>query len=397
MEEKATKITAVVALMAVFSLGMCFIIIGSVSEELKAGLGITNAQLGSLTLALFLTCMVVQLIIGPMVDKFGHKPIAIIGFLVASASMFLLASAPTFDVALLSCILLGIGAMCLNTVGNTLIPVVLFDGKDPARASNFGNAFFGLGYVITPFVFSLFASMALTYKAGVSVIGGLMLICLLIALTASFPKVSIGFEFSMATKLLGKGAVLLAALALFCYMALETSMGTWGKPYMTEIFKGSGNANPEVNAGVVLGLFGVALMIGRFITSMIKNLSAIGTRVIAGAALISILAIFLMISTSSPVMAIVAIVLAGLVFAPIFPTVLGVTFSKFEPKLYGSILGITFAVGLLGATFVPQIVGSLSAGATVKQSLYILAAMAAILFLLALFMGKAGKAAPKAE
>ena len=36
--------------------------------------------------------------------------------------------------------LLGVGAMSLNTVGNTLIPVVLFEGKDPARASNLGNA-----------------------------------------------------------------------------------------------------------------------------------------------------------------------------------------------------------------------------------------------------------------
>jgi len=40
----------------------------------------------------------------------------------------------------------------------------------------------------------------------------------------------------------------------------------------------------------------------------------------------------------------------------------GVTFAKFEPRLYGSIFGIIFAIGLLGGTFVPQIVGNLSVG-----------------------------------
>jgi fucose permease len=336
--------------------------------------------------------MIVQLLIGPLVDKFGHKPLAIVGFLVAGGSMFLLAFAPSFGVAFVACILLGVGAMCLNTVGNTLIPVVLFKGKDPARASNFGNAFFGLGYVVTPLIFSLFTTLALGYKSGVVIIGVLLLLFLLVALGARFPQVSTGFQFSMAVKLLGKGAVVIAALALFCYIALEISMATWSKPYMTEIFGGNANSNAVANAGLILSLFGVAMMLGRFLTSMIKNLTAIGARVIAFAALISILAIVLMILTQSAAVAIASVILTGLVFAPIFPTIVGITFAKFEPALYGSIFGIIFAVGLLGGTFVPQIIGSLSVGATVQQSLIIVAAMAAILFVIALFIGKVGKA-----
>lgn len=393
MEEKGTKMTAVVALMAVFSLAICFIIVGAISEEMKKGLGIDNAQVGSLVLALFLTSMIVQLVIGPLVDKFGHKPLAILGFLVASAGMFLLAFSPTFNLAFFACILLGIGAMCLNTVGNTLIPVVLFEGKDPARASNFGNAFFGLGYVLTPLLFSLFATLALGYKTGISIIGAVLLIFLLIASGTRFPQVSTGFQFSMAFKLLGKAAVLIAAIALFCYVALEISMGTWIKPYMTEILGGAKNSNAVANAGLVLSFFGVAMMVGRFLTSSIKNLTSIGTKVIAAASLVSILAILLMILTNSAVVAIVAVILTGLVFAPIFPTIIGVTFAKFEPNLYGSIFGIIFAVGLLGGTFVPKFIGSLSAGATVQQSLYIAVAMAAFLFVIALFIGRVGKPA----
>ena len=388
------RMTAIVALMAVFSLAICFIILGAISVELMKSLGIDEGQFGSLAMGLFLTSCIVQFIIGPLVDKFGYKPIAIVGFVVASGSLFLLAFASSFSLAMLACILLGIGAMSLNTVGNTLIPVVLFEGKDPARASNLGNAFFGLGYVLTPLLFVLFLkTLSLSYSASLSLIGGLILVFLLFALATRYPQVSTGYKFSMAIKLLGKAAVLVAALALFCYISLEITMATWIKPLMTELFGGSGNPNAAANAGLILSLFGVAMMIGRFLASAMKNLTAMGAKVITFMSLVSLIAIVVMIVTKSPVLAILAILFTGLGFAPIFPTIVGVTFAKFPPNLYGSIFGIIFAVGLLGGTFVPKFIGNISVGRTVQGSLLIAAIMAGILFLISLIIGKVGRPA----
>jgi fucose permease len=127
----------------------------------------------------------------------------------------------------------------------------------------------------------------------------------------------------------------------------------------------------------------------------VKNLTAIGIRLIAVLALVAMGAILVMIMTASATVATAAVVLTGFVFAPIFPTIVGVTFAKFEPRLYGSIFGIIFAIGLLGGTFVPQIVGSLSVGATIQQSLLIVAAMAGALFVIALFLGTGSKKAAK--
>ena len=386
------KKTAVVALMAVFSLAICFIILGSISVELMEALKIDEAQFGSLVMALFLTSCIVQLIIGPLVDKLGYKPVAITGFLVTSASLFLLAYAPNYGLAMFACILLGIGAMSCNTVGNTLIPVVLFQGKDPARASNFGNAFFGLGYVLTPWLLTLFLKvLGLSYVASVSIIAILVLLFLLFSITPRYPQVPTGYQFSSAIRLLGNSAVIVAALALFCYVSLEISMGTWIRKLMTQMY--AGEADASAYAGWVLGFFGVAMMVGRFITSTVKNLTAVGAKVISTMALLSILAIVIMIVTKSPALATAAIMLTGLAFAPIFPTIVGVTFAKFEPRLYGSIFGIIFAIGLLGGTFVPKWIGNLSVGSTVQQSLVIPAAMAVILFLISLVIGRVGREA----
>jgi fucose permease len=384
MQPTASRNTSVVALMAVFSLGIAFVIIGAISEELKGALQVTNAEIGSLAFALFLTSMIVQLFIGPLVDKFGHKPLALAGFLVLALSMLLIARASAFQTAFFASILLGVGAMCVNTVGNTLIPVVLFGGKDPARASNFGNAFFGLGLVVTPLLFTLLAGAG--YRTSLYLLAALLVVFLLFSLAASFPRVSTGYQFSMAFRLLGNPAVLVAALALVCYISLESSLNTWSKPYMTELLGGAEQPGAVARAGFILSLFGVAMMVGRFLTSTIKNLTAIGARLVAGASVLAMGAILLMIVTSSASLATAAVMLAGLVFAPIFPTIVGVTFAKFEPRLYGSIFGIIFAVGLLGGTFVPQIVGSFSVGATVQESLLIVLAMAGALFVISLFL-----------
>jgi len=381
------NLTAIVALMSVFTLAICFVVIGAISVELKTALGIGNSEIGTLVLTLFLTACIVQLVIGPLVDKFGHKPIAIAGFTICSLSMFLLGAADNFNLVLIAAFLLGVGAMCVNTVGNTLMPVVLFAGRDPARASNFGNGFFGLGLIVTPLVIAAFG---LKYNNALFSIGIGIFIFLLFSLVASYPKVSTGFKFSMAIKLLGKIPVIIASLMLMCYIALESTMNTWIKPLMAEFFNNNGNSNFLMHAGFVLSLFGVCMMLGRFLSSAIKNLTKIGIKVIVSVSLISMLAIILMILTKSHLVAVFAVVVLGFAFAPIFPIIVGVTFARFEASLYGSIFGIIFSIGLLGGTFLPQYVGYLAKDRTIQQSLWIAVVMAGLLFVMALVMGKSG-------
>ena len=385
-------ISAYIAIMASFTVAICFIILGSVSVELMEALEIDAGQFGTLVLSLFLTSCMVQLFIGPLVDKVGYKPLAIVGFSVTCLSMFILAFSTTFAIAMAACILLGIGAISLNTVCNTLIPVLLFNGKDPARASNFGNAFFGLGYVLTPLLIVLILkTLNLKYNIAFIVIGIVIFIFLGLALFPKYPQVPSGYKFSTAFKVIIKPAVLIAALALFCYISLEISMGTWIIALMEELFGGSSDINATSQAGVVLSLFGVSMMLGRFLSASIKNLTAMGSKVLVSCSVISLLAVVLMMLARGPILGIIAVLLAGLAFAPVFPTIVGITFAKFDSSMYGSIFGIIFAVGLLGGTFIPKIIGNLSTGSTIQQSLPIAAVMAGILIVVSLFIGRIGK------
>jgi MFS family permease len=71
------NLTAIVAILAVFTLAICFIILGSISVELMARLQIDKNQFGTLISLFSLSCLIAQLFIGFAVDKFGHKPLPI--------------------------------------------------------------------------------------------------------------------------------------------------------------------------------------------------------------------------------------------------------------------------------------------------------------------------------
>ncbi|MCJ7778879.1 MAG: MFS transporter [Sedimentisphaerales bacterium] len=379
----------VVALLCVFGLGMCFSLLGSISVKLMPRLKIDAGKFGSLISAFMFTCLIASLITGVVVDKIGYKPVAIFGFIATAACIFILARGKTYGAALLPCLLLGFGAMALNTAGNTLIPAVLFGGKNPAAASNLGNVFFGLGLFVTPLIVS-FLFKKTSFENAVSVLAIIALAPVVLAVIAKYPQVKAGFAISDAVALLKEPAVLVAALALFCYISLESSFCNWLPPYSKEIISRDlpslHGSIVDATSGQMLSAFAVAMMAGRLITSQIGSITEYGTWFVAGAAVIAGL-IILAMGRSSAIWTSALALCAGFFFAPCFPTIVGVTYSK-HPENFGSVFGIIFAVGLLGAVIVPKAIGNLAKGSSIQKSLKLLIPACVAMIVLALILDK---------
>jgi fucose permease len=379
----------VVALLCVFGLGMCFSLLGSISVKLMPRLKIDAGKFGSLISAFMFTCLIASLITGVVVDKIGYKPVAIFGFIATAACIFILARGKTYGAALLPCLLLGFGAMALNTAGNTLIPAVLFGGKNPAAASNLGNVFFGLGLFVTPLIVS-FLFKKTSFENAVSVLAIIALAPVVLAVIAKYPQVKAGFAISDAVALLKEPAVLVAALALFCYISLESSFCNWLPPYSKEIISRDlpslHGSIVDATSGQMLSAFAVAMMAGRLITSQIGSITEYGTWFVAGAAVIAGL-IILAMGRSSAIWTSALALCAGFFFAPCFPTIVGVTYSK-HPENFGSVFGIIFAVGLLGAVIVPKAIGNLAKGSSIQKSLKLLIPACVAMIVLALILNK---------
>ena len=379
-----------VAFLSVFGLGMCFSVLGSISVKLMPRLKIDQGKFGSLVSAFMFCCLVASLIVGVTIDKLGYKPVAIAGFVITGLCFFLLARSKSYGAMVAACLLLGFGAMALNTAGNTMGPVVLFGGQEPARASNLLNVFFGLGLFLTPLIVS-FLFQKTSYENAISVLAIIVLLPAILAIFATYPKSEAGFAFTQAVGLLKEPAILVAAFVLFCYIALEASFCNWLAPYGKEVITA---AKPDVNAGAadasaqrMLSVFAIAMMAGRAITSQVPGLTAMGTYLIAACALVAAVVIVIMMVVKSTGAAWVLAALAGLAFAPCFPTTVGVTFGKFWPAIYGSVFGIIFAVGLAGAVIIPKAIGNLARGSSVQKSLKLLLPACVVLIILALVLG----------
>jgi len=377
--------SASVALMSVFGLGIVFSIIGALKLELTKVLNIDDAKVGGLISTLMFTSMIMVLIVGPLVDVVGYKPIAIIGFLVGFVSVLLLISAKSYKAAVVSIILLGVGGMCMNTVGNTLMPHVLFDGQNAPAALNFGNTFFGLGAFITPLLIGLLLRR-LGYKSTGTIFAVILLIFVIFAAIAVLPSVPTGFEISNAFGLLATGIIIVSALALVCYIGLEFSMGGWISTYASSL------GFSDKGANITLSIFWVSLMVARLTAAGfgVKPIITpeIGAWVIAVLAIVAVITIGIMIAAKSKTLAVVGVILTGLAFGPIFPTIIGVTFSKTVASLQGSAFGIIFAVGLFGGSFMPTAIGVIAKGKTIQKSLMVAIVAAVILFIMALIMGR---------
>ncbi|GAB4129003.1 MAG: hypothetical protein Kow001_23560 [Acidobacteriota bacterium] len=381
--------TIVVGLSGSFGLGMCFALLGSIAVKMMPRMEIDQARFGTMISAFMSACLVASLAVGVMMDSLGYQTVAVVGFAAAAVAVLLLANARSSESGMLACILLGIGAMACNTTGNVLgtsVVQTLFEG-DAAAANNLVNVFFGLGLFLTPFLVS-FLFERVSYEKAVSVLGVVLLIPLIPSFLARYPAAPEGFTLGDAFGLLREPVTIVAALVLFCYIALESSFTNWLAPFGKEVISrdkpGLSTDKVDASAARLLSAFAIAMMVGRLITSL-SGITAAGGWLIAGAAVVSAVIIVVMGGVTRTAAAYFLAAASGLVFAPAFPTTVGVTFAKFGGPS-GSLFGIIFAVGLAGAVIVPKAIGNLAKGTSVQKALKLLLPACILLAVLAIIL-----------
>ncbi|MEN6495969.1 MAG: MFS transporter [Thermoguttaceae bacterium] len=379
-----------VALLCVGYLGTCFSLLGATSVKLMPRLGIDKGRFGTMISIFMSVCLVASLIAGPTLDQVGYRPMALTGFSLTAVAIMLLAAANTFAGAVGACMLLGVGAIALNTAGNTLIPVVLFDGKNPAAASNLGNVFFGLGLLLTPLTAAALFRRT-SYEKALLTLGALVLVPLPLVLVATFPASRASFVPAQAVALLANPVVVVAGLVLFCYFGLEASFAHWlpafGKEVLAQARPDLESRTSDAIAQRLLSWFAVGMMLGRFLVSQIPTITKYGAWFIVGAAVLAAAIIFAMTRVRSVLQARGLSALSGLVFGLCFPTTVGVTLAQFPRDVYGTVFGVIFAIGLVGCVIVPKLIGNVARRSSIQQGMRYLLPLCVALFGLAIAMG----------
>jgi fucose permease len=369
----AMVLASLVAVLAVFTFGMVVVLPGSIKLRLAQRLSMTDTRIGRLIMAWQVTTMLVILLVGPLLDRFGHRPLLVAGFLIVAAAIGLFAGARSVSAAFVAAIVLGLGGSCVNAGGNTLLPAL--NQGNPAAASNLGNVFFGLGAFVVPFLAG-FLFDHIGFPRTLAVFSAAVALLAIPAAVASYPRISSGFEFAVALGLLASPVVLLAGLMLFCYIGLEVSAASWTTTHLKHA------AFDEKRGSLVFSFFWVAMMVSRLAASQWVT-TASGRAAIQASALAAALALLLMTFRTARWVASASVIFLGLFLAPLFPTIVGVTFARFNPSLYGSVFAIIYSLGLLGSSIVPAAIGAVSEKQSIRAGYRIMVVLALVLFLLA--------------
>jgi FHS family glucose/mannose:H+ symporter-like MFS transporter len=374
---------ALTAILGAFGYGVVVALLGSIKLRLAEERKLDDAQIGRLISVLSFTSLIMVVVVGILLDKFGHQPVIVIGSLITALAILLVAYVPSYGLLVASCILLGIGGMGFNTAANTLLVMRgVITPEGGAAASNLGNVFFGVGAMTVP---ALTAFLFRKYKYGpsVTVVAAILALPMIVALVSKFPPIEAGFDLNQFFKLLGETAVIIGGLALLCYIALEVSMAGW----ITTYLKSQGLE--DARCSTTLSLFWVALLVARLIAGLlvlVRIPEAYHAWAIVVLAVLAMITIMIMITTRSKGAAAAAVIATGFWFGPIFPTTVGVTLARFPEALGGRVFGPIFAIGLIGGTIVPAAIGYYAKGKTIQKSLSILAVAALVLAIIGVVM-----------
>jgi fucose permease len=351
--------------------GMGVALLGSVKVPLARRLHMDEARVGGLVSLFGFTLIPVILTAGFLTDLVGRQVVLVGGSALLAASLGLLAWARTYAAALAAVILLSVGWALLINVGNVLTPVA-FPGS-LAYATNLANVFFGAGAFLTPLAVALLIRRG-PFPLALTALGVLSLVPAVLALGVDFAALAAQSALSATGDqgigiLLGDPVLWLCGFALFFYGPLEASLSAWATTYLGD------QGVPEATASGLLSAFWLTFMASRLVTAfslppgreafLILALALICVGVLAG-----------LVVNRRRALAMALVVAAGAIFGPIFPTLLAVLLGHFAPSVHGRAVGMLFAVGGVGWTAIPLLIGAYARRAGVQRGFTIAAAAA---------------------
>ena len=80
-----------VAVLAVFAFGMVTVFPGSIKLRLVERVGMDDSQIGKSIMVWQAMTLTFTIVVGPLLDRWGHKPVLITGFLLVGFAMCLFA------------------------------------------------------------------------------------------------------------------------------------------------------------------------------------------------------------------------------------------------------------------------------------------------------------------
>jgi len=320
----------------------------TLSEVYGGAAGLTQEQLGRLGAITFAGLVTGILVAGPLADRWGAEPFALLGNALTAVSLMAAAFAPSYALLGTAIFVLGMGAGILDMV---LSPIVA--ALNPARraaAMNWLHSFYCVGAVVTILTGTLALQAGLGWRASC-----LLLLLLPVGLMVAFaplrfPALSAAGGRLRLRSLLRHAWFWVALAAIMLGGATEAGMAQWLPAYAEMALN-----YPVWIGGTALLLFSVMMAAGRMVVGAAEARWNPYAVMAWGSGLSGLL--FLGGSFfPAPGLALVACIAAGFTGSCLWPTMLAVTADRY-PDGGASMYGALGAAGNVGGICMPWLVG----------------------------------------
>ena len=352
-------ILLVIIYLAFISLGLPDSLLGSAwpSMYLEMGAKISYAGIVSMTIAG--GTIISSIFSAKLIRRFGSGKVTVVSVTMTAFALLGFSFSTKFYHLCIFAIPLGLGAGSVDAALNNFVAL-----RYQAKHMNWLHSFWGIGAMTGPIIMSYYLERGIIFRQGYQTIA-IIQFALVLILILSLPlwkKVMIkkdnltkeskqSFRLTNLLTLPGTKAVL---IALFCYCAIEATMGLWGASYVVLIH----GITPE-KAAKWASLFYFGITFGRMLSGFITYKLNCRQMIYLGLFFIT-LGIILIILPFAQVSLISGFVIVGLGCAPVFPSILHQTPDNFGKEYSQSIMGLQMACAYVGSTFMPPLFGFLA-------------------------------------
>lgn len=338
-------------------IGICFfgvsmITLGAVLPELCEALSLSEADATGLTTLLPAGLLAGSLLFGPIVDRFGHKPVLVTCCLLVDAA--LLAVALGRDAAMLrwAIFAIGLGGGALNGETNALVTEIYEGARRASRLSLLG-VFYGIGALAIPLLLA-WLSRSYDYNTVLTGISAVLALGIVFCAVTRFPgaKQPQGFPLREAGKIITHPIMLVVALLLFFQSGVEGITNNWSLMYLDSL--GIGITDGRLALTAMLAGLTAARLVQSFLFSRVEPMRVLLASLVLTACGFAGLAV-----ATGVWAAVISMAVIGAGLASTFPVMFGVLGERF-PALSGTAFSVALTVALCGQTALNYTVGAVA-------------------------------------
>lgn len=335
-------------------------VVGPLTSQVQQEYALSNFVAGLLTFMGFIMFGLLSIPMGIIQDRIGKRKVLIFGLIIALVGLLLpiVGQFSSFVLLLVSILLLGAGATCLQVAGNPIMRDVSPDGKYSRNLAlgQFVKAIGSLSGSLIPLV--AFNYFGLDWKVLFPIYSVIIAVTTIYLLTSKIEEKKNEAKekpasFSSCMALLKNGYILSMVLGIFLYVGAEVSMSSKLPNYLAEEF------SYDITKLGLLGslFFFISVMAGRFFGSIILNWMS-PKRFLIATTIVSILGNILLFVAPSTTIGFIAIFIIGFGFANIFPLIFSITVDHMPAKA-NEISGL-MVTAIIGGAIVPLLFGAVA-------------------------------------